>query len=80
MGFQLKQITIPQVIMGIVSFFCAILGIRLFSPMIDTILNLMGTGTTLRNVATIIVWLTYFFVVFYLPYIFLFGKKKEEAM
>lgn len=69
-------LTIPQIISTIVSFFVIIIGIRIFSPIVDVVLGLFSAGI-LKTALTMMVWLIYVIMVFITIGHFL--EKKEAG-
>jgi ABC-type amino acid transport system permease subunit len=67
-------IPIPQMISGILAFFIAIIGIRIFSPIIFMVTNFAWKSTQAQTMIQIVVWLIMFFLVYVIVYGTIMGK------
>lgn len=68
-------ISIPQMITAIISMFIVILGMRIFSPIIFTFLDLGWKDMTTYWVLKIVIYLIAFFLVYFIAYSSMYGKK-----
>ena len=71
------QISIPQIIIGIVSFFVVTLGFRVFVPIIQPVLDLQWQNSSALWAIKIVIYLIMVFLVYFVTYGTITGKKPE---
>ena len=70
--------SIPNIIGGTITGFIAILLITQFYPIFDTILGLFQTGSLMKVVGTIGMWLVFYMIIWHMVWLKYFAQHVER--